>query len=447
MKKVFNEKMMPAIMTFVNSKGIRALKDGLLFSMPLLIVGTIFLLLANIPIPSIAETVTSSGLADILTQAYSATFNLMALVAVMGITHTYVKNEGYESFGAAIISLACFILLQPSTVTNEQGELVNVIFKDWTSGKGMVCAIIVGLLVGVGYCFLMKRDIRIKMPAGVPEGVSNSFAALIPAGIMVGLSAIVYGIFKLAFNTTFVEWIYRVLQTPLQGLTDSFAGAIIIAGLVPFLWFFGIHGATIVYGVVLPLLTANSLANQEILDAGKALTLENGGHIVTQQFWDQCLTISGSGITLGLVLYFVFFAKSVQYKELGKLGFFPSIFNVNEPILFGTPVVLNPILGIPFILMPILSSIIQYVALYTGICPLYGGIIVPWTTPPIISGFLVGGWRTALLQLFILGLSFIVYFPFARKLDAISYQEEQKESKNTEESSLVSGEIGVEDGI
>lgn len=424
MKNFFNEKMMPAVMTFVNSKAIRALKDGLMFSMPLLIVGTIFLLLANIPIPSIAQVVTDTGLVDILSQAYGATFNLMAMIAAMGITYTYTKNEGYEPFGAAVISLACFILLQPATVTNDAGDLVNVIFKDWTSGKGMVCAIIVGLLVGICYSSLMKKNIKIKMPTGVPEGVSNAFSALIPAAIMVSITAFVYGFFKLAFNTTFVEWIYRVLQAPLQGLTDSFAGAIIIAGLVPFLWFFGIHGATIVYGVVLPLLTANSLSNQEILDAGKALTLENGGHIVTQQFWDQCLTISGSGITMGLVLYFVFFAKSTQYKELGKLGFLPSIFNVNEPVLFGTPVVLNPILAVPFIAMPILSSIIQYVALYTGICPLYGGIIVPWTTPPIISGFLVGGWRTALLQLFILALSFAVYFPFARKLDAISYEAE-----------------------
>ena len=166
-----------------------------------------------------------------------------------------------------------------------------------------------------------------------------------------------------------------------------------------------------------PMLLANSAANQAILDSGLELTLANGGHIVTKQFLDQFMTVTGSGITIGLVLYMAFLARSKQLKEIGKLGIAPSFFNVNEPVLFGTPIVLNPLLAVPFMIMPILSGVIEYFAIYTGLCPMYGGVIVPWTCPPIISGFLVGGWRTALLQTLILVLSFFIYLPFIRVTD------------------------------
>ena len=129
------------------------------------------------------------------------------------------------------------------------------------------------------------------------------------------------------------------------------------------------------------------------------------------------MVVTGAGITIGLVLYMALRAKSKQLREIGKLGLIPSFFNVNEPVLFGTPIVLNPMLLVPFMLTPMLAGIIEYVAIYTGLCPMYGGVVVPWTTPVIISGFLVGGWRTALLQAVVLVLSVVIYFPFIRSMD------------------------------
>ena len=114
------------------------------------------------------------------------------------------------------------------------------------------------------------------------------------------------------------------------------------------------------------LLQANSLANQAIIDSGVELTIANGGHIVTQQFYDQFINITGAGITIGLVMYMFFFAKSKQLKALGKVGIIPAIFGINEPVLFGTPIVMNPMLAIPFIGMPVIACLIQYFALYTG---------------------------------------------------------------------------------
>ena len=426
MQEFFSNKVIPAIMKFVSLKGVVALKDGLLYTMPLTIVGSVFLLLANFPVPAVVNWFDSMGWIDPLNQAYGATFNIIALIGVIGIAYKYVKNEGYEGLNAGVLAAVTFILTTDSFVVTESGEIVsNVINKTWTAGQGMISAIIIGLLVGWIYSWFMKNDIRIKMPAGVPEGVANSFTALIPGFVIVTGATLIYSFFKFVLDTTFIEAVYAFIQTPLQGLTDSLGGVIVMTLMIPFLWFFGIHGSTIVGGIIGSVLTANSLANQAILDSGMALTIENGGRIVTQQFLDQFINVTGAGMTIGLVIYMIFFAKSAQCKELGRLGGVPGLFNINEPILFGTPIVMNPFLAIPFIAMPVISGLILYFSIAVGLVPMFGGVMVPWTTPPIVSGFLVGGWKMAVLQTFILALSFFVYLPFIRKIDKMNLQAEK----------------------
>lgn len=418
MKNFLNDKVVPKIMAFVNTKAIQSLKNGLLYAMPMMMIGSIFLLIANFPYEPFTNALSKWGITPILNQANDATFAIIAIIAVIGIAYTYVKDEGYNGLPAGIIALCSYILIQPASVETADGASTGVILKAWTGGKGMVGAIVCGLLVGWIYSIFMKKKITIKMPAGVPEGVANAFVALIPGAVIITGTAVIYAIFKVAFDTTPMEWIYKALQAPLQGMTDSFGGVIAMGFMIPFFWFFGIHGSTIIGdGIMGPMLLANSAENQAIIDSGLELTVANGGHIVTKQFLDQFMVMTGSGITIGLVVFMAFFAKSKQLKQIGKLGIAPSFFNVNEPVLFGTPIVLNPILAVPFMCMPILTGIIEYAALYTGLCPLYSGVVVPWTCPPIISGFLVGGWRTALLQVVILVLSFLVYLPFIRIMD------------------------------
>ena len=426
MQEFFSNKVVPVIMKFVSLKGVVALKDGLLYTMPLTIVGSVFLLLANFPVQAVVDWLNAMGWIDPLNQAYGATFNIVALIGVMGIAYEYVKKEGYQGLNAGVLGIVVFLITTNSFVIGENGVVVsNVIDKTWTAGQGMITAIMIGLIVGWVYSWFMKHDIRIKMPAGVPEGVANSFTALIPALAIITGATLVYSFFKFVLDTTFIEAVYTVIQTPLQGMTDSLGGVIMMTFLTPFLWWFGVHGSTIVGGIMGPLLGANALANQAILDSGMALTIENGGRIVTGQFIDQFITVTGSGLTIGLVTYMIFFAKSKQCKELGKLGGVPGIFNINEPILFGTPIVMNPFLALPFIGMPVLSGIITYFSISTGLVPLFSAISVPWTTPPIISGFIVGGWRAALLQAAILILSFFVYLPFIRKIDKMNLEAEK----------------------
>jgi len=427
MHEWINNKLMPKVMAFVNTKPVTALKEGMVTTMPLIITGSIFLILANLPIESAAQFLEQIGVAAVANKAYAATFNISAIIAAIGIAYNYAKSNGFEPLGCGMISLACFLLIQPNTITSASGDVVsNLINQDWTAGKGMIGSIICGLLVGAAYSWFLKKDIRIKMPAGVPQGVSNAFSALIPGVAIITVTAIIHGVTEAVAGQSLMELIYTIIQIPLQGVTDSLPGVIVYAFMVSFLWFFGVHGSTIMGGLMTALFTANYLDNQAIIDAGMELTVANGGHIVTQQFIDQFITVTGSGVTIGLVIYMLFMAKSSAFKTLGRLEIGPAIFNINEPILFGLPIVMNPTMMLPFILVPICTGVTQYFALRLGICPLYKAILVPWTTPPILSGFLIGGWRTALLQIVCLLESVFIYLPFARKIDMENLKQEQE---------------------
>lgn len=430
MNDFMNEKVLPPILKFVNTKAITALRNGMLYTMPFTIVGSIFLLLSNFPVQTVADWVKDSGLGVYFDQAYGASFAIMSIFAVMGIAYSYVKNEGFEGLPAGMIGLVVYLLTMRSTVTDAESGITigNVIDKSWTSGQGMISAILVGLFVGWGYSWFLKRDIRIKLPEQVPANVANSFTALIPASVLITVAMIVYAIFDIVMKTTVVEWIYDVIQSPMQGVTDSWGGALLLGFSTPFLWFFGEHGSTIVGGIMGPILQANSLANSDILNSGKELTLANGGHIVTQQFYDQFINVTGAGMTIGLVMFMAVLARSAQYRQLGRLSLAPAFFGINEPIVFATPIVMNPIMVIPFILTLVVSSMITYFALYTGLVPLFTAIQVPWTTPPVISGFLISGWQAALLQLIVLTIGFFIYFPFVRKMDQINVAQEQGEA-------------------
>ena len=434
MNQYLSDKVIPKIIKFINTKGVQSIKNGMVYSMPVLIIGSIFLILSNFPVESVVDFFEKTGIKEIMDQAYGATFSISAMIAVIGISYTYIKLEGQEPLSGAMIALATFLLLMPSHVTAESGEIVSgIIDKNWTAGKGMIGAILIGLIVPMIYSWFLKNNIKIKMPAGVPEGVANSFSALIPAAVIITGAAVIHGICSLGFHTTMMETIYKVVQTPLQVMTDSLGGALLMCFAGPFLWMFGVHGSTVVGGIMSGLLTANSLENQAILDSGLELTLENGGHIVTQQFYDQFINVTGAGITIGLAIFLCFFAKSKQLKTLGKVEIVPTIYGITEPILFGIPIVMNPMMAVPFVAMPLISCVIQYFALYTGICPLYGATQVPWTCPPIISGFLIGGWKSALLQIVIFVISFFIYLPFIRKIDKIDLEQEQKSSNEDDD--------------
>lgn len=124
----------------------------------------------------------------------------------------------------------------------------------------------------------------------------------------------------------------------------------------------------------------------------------------------------------------VVFAKSAQYKQLGRLAIMPNLFNINEPVLFGTPVVLNPIMGVPFVLVPVFNALLLYFTIYFGILPPMGGQLPPWTVPPVLSGLIIGGWKYAVMQFVVIAVGALIYFPFFKKVDAMAYADEIKAS-------------------
>lgn len=430
----FTDKMLAAVMKFVNLKAIIALKDGIMYTLPLTLVGSIFLLLAQIPYQPFNDWMASifgAGWTEPLFQLYGVTFSIIAFAACMGIAYAYVKNEGHEPLAAAIIALVVFLGINNSYVMaigadKKAIQVSNVIDKTWTGGQGMVAAILVGLIVGAVYSWFLNKKITIKMPEGVPQGVANQFTALVPAAAIFTGTFIVYVFFKYALNTTLIEWIYKVLQIPLQGMTDSVGGVIVCTVLVSFFWWFGIHGAILVMGVVQGLYTANQLANQAIITSGKALTIANGAHIMTNQLWSGYVALTGSGFTIGLVIAMIYYGKSAQSKALGKLALGPAIFNINEPITFGFPIVMNPFMFVPFIVVPLVSALSTYFMIRIGFLHPFTAVEVPWTTPPIISGFILQGWKGALWQVVLMAWSTIAYFPFFKKQDMLNLKNEKE---------------------
>lgn len=436
MNKFINEKLMPPMMKFLNTKAVTAIKNGMLYPIPFIIIGAIFLILANFPQQNVADWISQIGWAPIFNQAYAASFGIMALFAAFGIAYSWVKSEGYEGASAGLTSIIVMVMLQPSTISTVtkiadgsavvgEYQVSGVIDAAWLGGKGMILAMLAGLLVGWSYSWFMKKDIRIKLPEQVPANVSDSFGALVPAFVITFVAMLIYALSVLTTDQTPIEWIYTLIQTPLQHATDGPLGVFLIAFLPVFIWWFGVHGATVIGGIMTPLLLANNADNLKLFQEGN-LSLDHGAHIVTQAFMDQFITVTGSGMTFGFVIFMIYRARSVQMKTIGKLTLAPAFFNINEPVLFGMPIVLNPILAFPFLIAPLVSGFGTYAAIALGIIPPFNGIFVPWTTPPILSGLIVGGWQGAAWQALMIFVTGAIYWPFAKKYDAILVQQEKE---------------------
>ncbi len=424
----FFEKLMPGFMKFANSKPIVALKEGFVLTMPVTLIGSIFMLIGNLPIPGYSDFMASIFGADWaapLNQVTGATFDIIALIGVFGIAYSYAKSHKIDGIAPGILALISFLIVSNSFVLSGTGEVVTgVIPKAWTGGQGMITAILVGLLVGAIYSWFIRKNIRIKMPDSVPEGVSNAFSALIPGVFITALSMAVYMICENFAGISMTEIIYEVLQIPMQNLSDSLGGIIIITLLISVFWFFGLHGPNIVMGVMAPILTANALANQAIVDAGQQLVVGENAKIVTVQMVDIFAKFGGAGITIGLVIAGLMVAKSQQVKQLSKMSLVPGIFNINEPVIFGLPIIFNPIMIVPFILVPIIAVLITYFSIALGFMQPFLSVQIPWTTPPVISGFLIAGWQGAVVQLAILIISVVVYYPFVKMYDKQAFNQE-----------------------
>lgn len=448
--------LMPIAEAIGKNKYLISIRDGFLVSTPLLIVGSIFLLIANFPIPAWTDWLGSTmvgaqSLGSLLEKQSDATFTIMALFATMGIGYSFARQmKSTPLFGAAVALMAWFILMPYSlegtpkellvdgtaqTIADGTTVVVSGIGLGWLGAKGIFVGIICAISSVHIYSAVERRGWIIKMPAGVPPTVVQSFAALIPAGVVMTVFFVINTIF-VALGTNAFDFIFEFLQTPLLGLGDTLGSMVTAYIFLHLFWFLGVNGGSVVGAVYNPILQTLALENLQLYQqvGADGYTVANGAHIISQQFQDLFATFGGAGSTLSLVIAMLFFCESKRIKELGKLSFIPGIFGINEPIIFGLPIVLNPMIIIPFVLVPTMNIVLSYIAMAVGMFPPPNGIAIPWTTPVIISGLLSTNWVGALFQGLLLVLGVLVYLPFIKAMDR-QYLRDEKEAAENQESS------------
>lgn len=429
------EKVMPIADKIANNRFLLAIRDGFALAMPMLIIGAMSCLIANFPIKGFTNfmaRVFGQGWTTFFSRPNEVTMALMSIFVVIGVSKSLAESYGLDGISTAIISLVSFFLLTPFTTdfipegAKAAIKVNSVIPLDWMGSKGLFVGMISAILATEIVRYVVKKGWVIKMPAGVPPTVSKAFSSLIPGAITI----VLFDVIRLFFSfTTFANihnFIYTLLQVPLTSLGATFGANMIANFFVGFFWSFGIHGADIVESVMNPIWIALSGENLAAFQAGTAIP-----HIITQQFNQLYLWIGGSGATLALCVTMMLLCKSQQCKKLGKLAILPGLFNINEPIVFGLPIVLNPIMLIPFILTPMILCAVCYASMAVGLVPKPNGVLIPWTTPVIIGGFLVSGIRGAILQIVELIISFFTYLPFIKIVDR-QYCEQEKSYETTD---------------
>lgn len=434
--------LMPLAEGIGKNRILISIRDGFLVSTPLLIAGSIFLVIANFPIPGFSDwlatvKVGNSTLAAYLSKPSDATFTIMAVFATFGIAYSYAKQIKTDPLFGAACALMAWFLLMPYAVdgtTTVHGKeiavtLTNGVPTGWLGAKG----IFVGMICAFGavaiYGWVERRGWTIKMPAGVPPTVVDSFSALIPITLTMTVFFLVNLIFGF-FGTDVFNIIFTFLQTPLLGLGDTLGAMVIAYIFLHLFWFFGVNGSSVVGAVFNPVLQTLAVENLEFFKTGVGQ-----GHIICQQFQDLFATFGGAGSTLSLLIAMLLFCKSSRIKQLSRLALVPGIFNINEPIIFGLPIVMNPLMLIPFMLVPTLNIVISYVAMAVGIVPICNGIQIPWTMPLGISGILATNWVGGLLQIILLIIGVFIYMPFIKVMDKQYLADEAKaaEAKTDED--------------
>ena len=436
MMKKLEKVLMPLAEAIGRNKYLMSIRDDFLLSTPLLIGGSIFLLIANFPIPAwieflegtVVNQATGRTLASYIAKPADATFTIMAVFAVMGIAYSFAEKLGTNKLFGAATALVSWFLIMPYTVTGEvdvngvaQAVSLTGVPLGWLGAKGIFVGIFCAFISVHIYTFVEKRGWTIKMPAGVPPTVEESFAALIPAAVVMTIFFAVNLIFGY-MGTDVFQIIFEFLQTPLLNLGDTLGAMVIAYIFLHIFWFFGVNGGSVVGAVFNPILQTLSAGNV----AGEH-------HIICQQFQDLFATFGGAGSTLSLVIAMLLFCKSKRIKNLGKMSLVPGIFGINEPILFGLPIVLNPAMLVPFILVPTINIVISYFAMAMNFVPICSGVNIPWTTPLVISGFLATNWAGALLQAALLVLGVFIYMPFIKILDKQYLQEEMSNVEEDDE--------------
>lgn len=399
---------------------LKAVSTAFNMIMPLIIIGAIFSLVSTLSIGGYQAFLQSSGIGKILALVGKFTTDLMALYVAFAAGYAYVRNEGMnnDAIPSGLLSVLAFFIMTPLTEVMINEVPTTVLSFDYLGSKGLFTALLVGLLVEFIYTFVTKKGWVIKMPDGVPPTVAKSFSALIPGFVITGIFLVINGIFNALTGATFSEWLYSVLAAPLSALSGSVITFLVLLFICQVFWFFGIHGGQVTIPFMMILFMQAGVENQAAFGTGQPMQ-----NIVTVGFL-YFLMLGGAGNTMGLALDMLLFSKSKRYKSLGKLCILPSICNINEPVIFGMPIILNPVMAIPFLLVPQITAIITYFAMNLGLVSLPRIALGATGTPLILDGWMIAGLSGIILEVILIALTAIIYYPFFRVQDHMACQEE-----------------------
>lgn len=398
----FMEKhFIPVAAKIGNQRHLVAIRDSFMVTMPLMILGALAVMINNLAltIPAFGKFMNGifggeswKGFGGAV---WNGTFGVLSVFIAFLVAYNLGRHYGKDPIATGVVSVASFFTL---------GAAISGM-----NSTGLFVALIVAIIVAELFTRLVGNDkLVIKMPDGVPPAVARSFASLFPAMIVISLFGLVAAIIAAFGIEDMFAAFYGAVQEPFMGLANSYGSALFIAFITPFLWFFGLHGANMIDPFMQAINAPAIEANVTALAAGKPAP-----YIVNKPFIDSFVNMGGTGVTIGLIIaIYLVGRKNKPFMVVNNLAAAPGIFNINEPLMFGLPLVLNPLMVIPFVLTPMVCVTTAYFATKLGLVP-PATVMPPWVTPPVLGGFLATqSFAGAILAAVNLVISVVMYVPF-----------------------------------
>lgn len=422
---VIERQITPLAGAIGQQKYVTSIRDGFITALPFMIVGS-FLLVFIFP-PFSPDTTWGFARAwlqfsldhrDALMLPFNFSMGVMTLFIAVGIAASLAKHHHLDSLTAGMLSLMSFLLVAAPL---KDGQISTAYF----SGQGIFTAILVAIYSTELYAFLKRHNITIRLPPEVPAGVARSFEILLPV-LAIILTLHPLNLFIEAQLGMIIPEAIMSLVKPLVAASDTLPAILLSVLVCQVLWFAGIHGALIVTGIMNPFWMANLSANQAALAAGTVLP-----HVYLQGFWDHYLLIGGVGSTLPLA-FLLLRSRATHLRTIGKMGIVPSFFNINEPILFGAPIIMNPMMFIPFVCVPMVNAVLAYGATRLGWLSQVVSL-TPWTTPAPIGASWAANWTLSpvVMCLICMVMSAVIYLPFLRAYERSLMKTEVEKAKNS----------------
>lgn len=397
------------------NKYLGSIKEAFTMFVPFIIVGS-FGSMLNILVSGangLAQWVPwLSNLSPAFTAINFVTISCMSLPIAFLIGYKLAEKENLPQLESGLIGLLSYLAVCPNTISTvveglKDPVVVNGLGAGVIGAQGLFVSMIMSMVAVKFFGLLTNIDaIKIKMPDSVPTGIARSFNILIPIFIIITAFSVGGCLFNTFTGNYLNVWIYNIIQLPLQALANTTGGILVLALVNQLFWFLGIHGGMVIEGVRGPLSAAGLAENISAVQAGGVAT-----NILTRGFWTSFVVVGGGGITLSLLIAIFIFSKREDHKSIAKFSLIPGICGINEPVVFGLPLVLNPIFAIPFIFNSVIAAFIAVVATNIGFLTC-GVLDCPPGLPVFVTGFISYGIHGIIVQAIILIVTFIIWVPF-----------------------------------